>query len=146
VLPFLQPRQKSKQEISLHERMSGQQPPRRPPQLPKEEPAIPLEPGVASARTTYIRQNLDEIKRMQREGKTIDEIRAAHTRFAEDYPQIFKMVTKGESYDEASLRTMLHMLERMGTGEITQHQASVIIGQRLHDKFIQPALDAEKKH
>ena len=126
--------------------MSGQQPPRRPPQLPKEEPAVPLEPAVASARTTYIRQTLEQIKQLQQEGKTVEEIRAAHTRFSEDYPQIFKMVTKGESYDEASLRTMLLMLERMGTGELSQHQASVIVGQRLHDKFIQPALDLEKKH
>ncbi len=124
--------------------MSQGQPPRRPPQLPKEEPAIPLEPGVASARTAYIRHTLDQIKTLQRQGKTVEEIRAEHARFAEDYPQIFKMVTKGEAYDESSLRTMLLMLERMGTGELSQHQASVIVGQRLHDKFIQPALDAEK--
>lgn len=123
--------------------MSGQRPNRGPPQLPKDEPAVPLEPAVASARTTYIRQTLDQIKQLQRDGKSVEDIRAAHTRFATDYPQIFKMVTKGESYDEASLRTMLLMLERMGTGELSQHQASVIVGQRLHDKFIQPALDRE---
>ncbi len=123
------------------------QPPRRgPPQLPKEEPAIPLEPGVAAARSSYIREKLAQIRQAKQDGKTVDEIRAEHTRFAEDYPQLFKLVTKGESYDESSLQTMLQMLERMGTGQMSQHQASVIIGQRLHDKYIQPALDAEKNN
>lgn len=126
--------------------MSGQQPSRGPPNMPKEEPAIPLEPSIASARTAYIRQTLEQIKLLQREGKSVEEIRTAHTRFSEDYPQIFKMVTKDGSYDEASLRTMLLMLERMGTGQMSQHQASVLIGQRLHDKYIQPALDIEKNN
>lgn len=128
--------------------MSQGQPPRRPnrgpPQFPKEEPAIPLEPAVASARSAFIRNELEGIKAMRADGKSIDDIRAAHTRFAEDYPQLFKLVTKGDSYDESSLRTMLIMLEKMGTGEMSQHQASVVVGQRLHDKFIQPALDREK--
>ncbi len=130
--------------------MSQGQPPRRPnrgpPQLPKEEPAIPLEPSVASARSAYIRNVLEEIKVLRAEGKTVDEIRTTHSRFAEDYPQLFKLVTKGESYDETALRTMLHLLEKMGTGEMSQHQASVVVGQRLHDKYIQPALDREKKN
>jgi hypothetical protein len=132
--------------------MSQNQPPRRPnrgpPQLPKEEPAIPLEPSVASARGAYIRNVLEEIKHMRADGKSVEDIRTAHTRFSEDYPQLFKLVTKGESFDESSLRTMLFMLEKMGSGEMSQHQASVVIGQKLHDKFIQPALDREtnEKH
>jgi hypothetical protein len=129
--------------------MSQDQPPRRPnrgpPQLPKEDPAIPLEPSIASARSASIRNTLDDIRSLKSQGKTVDEIRTAHTRFAEDYPQLFKLVTKGDSFDESALRTMLHMLEKMGTGEMSQHQASVIVGQRLHDKYIKPALDIESK-
>jgi hypothetical protein len=45
-------------------------------------------------------------------------------------------------YDEAAVRTMLYMLEKMGTGELSQHQASVIVGQRLHDTYIKPTVDA----
>jgi hypothetical protein len=47
----------------------------------------------------------------------------------------------GVGLNDPSLRTMISMLEKMGTGELSQHQASVIVGQRLHDKFIKPALD-----
>ena len=40
---------------------------------------------------------------------------------------------------------MLGALERMGTGHITQHQASVAVGQQLHDTYIKPMLDEESK-
>lgn len=118
-------------------------PGRRPPELPKEEPAIPLEPGVAKARTTYVRSMIDKVKKLKNEGKTVDEIKGEVTRFSEDYPQLFKLLTKGDEYNEASLRTMLAMMEKMGTGEISQHQASVIVGQRLHDVFIKPKLSEQ---
>jgi hypothetical protein len=124
-------------------RMSQRRPNRGPPNLPKDEPAIPLEPGVANARTIYIKAQLATIRRLKEEGKSIDEIREEVARFAEDYPQLFKLVTRSEGFDESSLRTMLSMLEKMGTGELSQHQASVIIGQRLHDQYIKPAVDKE---
>lgn len=118
-------------------------PGRRPPELPKEEPAIPLEPAVAKARTAYVRSMIDKIKKLKNEGKTVEQIKEEVSRFAEDYPQLFKLLTKGEEYNEASLRTMLAMMEKMGTGEISQHQASVIVGQRLHDVFIKPKLSEQ---
>ena len=39
---------------------------------------------------------------------------------------------------------MLAMLERMGTGDMTQDQASVIVGQRLYDTFIKPNIGEDK--
>jgi hypothetical protein len=120
----------------------SQRPPRRPPQLPKEEPAVPLEPAVAKARSSYIRDSLQKIIQLKEEGKTEFEIREHEQvgRFATDYPQLFKKVMS-EGMNDPSLRTMLAMLERMGSGELTQHQASVIVGQRLHDIYIKPRLD-----
>ncbi len=114
---------------------------RGPPNFPKEEPAIPLEPAVAKARSTYVKSMIEKIKSLKEEGKTVEEIRTEVSRFAEDYPQLFKLLTKDEAYNEGSLRTMLTMIEKMGTGELSQHQASVIVGQRLHDTFIKPKLD-----
>jgi hypothetical protein len=115
---------------------------RGPPNFPKEEPAIPLEPAVAKARSAYIKNMIDKIKQLKNQGKTVDEIRQVEgiQRFSEDYPQLFKLLTKGEDFNEGSLRTMIALLEKMGTGEIDQNQASVIVGQRLHDIYIKPKL------
>jgi hypothetical protein len=60
------------------------------------------------------------------------------------FPALFKMLFKIDINNEASLRTMLAMLERMGTGDMTQDQASVIVGQRLYDTFIKPNIGEDK--
>ncbi len=115
---------------------------RGPPNLPPEEPSIPLDPGVASARAKYIKDTVAKIYQMRQHNKTGFEIREQHTRFADDYPSLFKKVmTVPENNPE--LRMMLVMLEKMGKSELTQDQASVIVGQKLADKYIQPALDVE---
>lgn len=122
--------------------------PRRPmgPPPQEEEAAIPLEPSVAKARSAYIRSNLDKIMKMKAEGKSKDEIEGEVSRFTTDYRSLFKMIMKTDGYNEGSLKTMLAMLERMGVGELTQHQASVIVGQRLHDVYIKPRVpEMERK-
>ncbi len=116
----------------------------RPP--PEEEPAIPLEPSVAKARTIYVRAQIDRLKEMKEAGKTAAEIEQELSRFAEDYPGLFKMLMRSETYNEGSLKTMMALLERMGSGEMTQHQASVVVGQRLHDVYIKPRIpEMERK-
>lgn len=107
---------------------------------PEEEPAIPIEPDVAKARATYVKAQVEKVKAMKGAGKTTEEIKAEVSRFAEDYPALFKMLMSSENFNEASLKTMLALLERMGTGEMTQHQASVVVGQRLHDVYIKPKM------
>ncbi len=118
---------------------------RGPPQLPKEEPAIPLDPSVAHARNIFIREQIEKVKALKQQGKTKDEIKAEASRFAEDYPQLFKMLVSNEGYNEATLRTMLSMLEKMGSSELSQHQASVIVGQRLYDNYVKPAVEKENE-
>ena len=113
-------------------------PPFRP---PPEEPAVPLEPAVAKARAAYIKSNVEKVKALKEEGKSKEEIQEEVARFAADYPALFKMLVTTENYNEASLRTMIAMLERMGSGQLTQDQASVIVGQRLHDTYIKPKMD-----
>lgn len=116
---------------------------RPPPNLPDEPPAIPLEPAIAQVRASYIRSNLNKIQVLRAANKSESEIREAVGRFAEDYPTLFKKLLATDDPNESSLRTMLTMLEKMGTGDLTQHQASVIVGQRLHDIYIKPKLDEE---
>lgn len=118
--------------------MSQPRPSFQPP--PPEEEAIPLEPGVARTRSDYIKSNLDKMIKLKQEGKTKEEIQELFERFIVDYPALFKMVMS-PNYNEGSLKTMMAMLEKMGSGELTQHQASVIVGQRLHDVYIKPKVD-----
>ncbi len=116
---------------------------RGPPNLPPEEPAIPLEPVVAKTRATYVREQVVKIRFLKGQGKSEFEIREQMERFVEDYPTLFRKVMDTNLEDQASLNIMLAMLEKMGKSELSQHQASVIVGQRLHDKYIKPALDKE---
>jgi hypothetical protein len=102
---------------------------------------VPIEPDVAKARATYVKAQVERVKVMKEAGVlSAEEIKAEVSRFAEDYPALFKMLMSSETFNEASLKTMLALLERMGTGEMSQHQASVVVGQRLHDVYIKPKM------
>jgi len=122
-------------------------PPRRNqrPNLPDEPPAIPLEPDLAAARSKFLRDNIDVVKSLKAQGKSVEEITAAVPIFAENYPALFKMLFKIDIDSEAKLRTMLAMLERMGQGQMTQDQASGVVGQRLYDAYVKPHIDETKE-
>jgi hypothetical protein len=119
----------------------SQRPSRPPPNLPPEEPAVPLDPAVAKVRATFVRAQVQKVQDMKQEGKNETEIREAVSRFADDYPTLFKKLLASDDPNDTSLRTMLLMLDRMGSGELSQHQASIIVGQRLHDKYIKPKME-----
>jgi hypothetical protein len=93
----------------------------------------------ARERGIYLQDSIREIEKYQAAGKSIDEIKTLMFGFAEAYPKLFDMVTR-PSYDKAQVRTMLSMLDKMGTGELSQHQASVIVGQKLLNKYVTPSL------
>ena len=112
---------------------------RPPPNFPPEEPVIPIEPDVAKARASYIRATVAKIQALHGNGSTLDTIRDATGTFSTQYPGLFKMLLS-DSYNDASLRTMLSLLDKMGSGNLSQHQASVVVGQRLHDIYIKPKM------
>lgn len=142
MLPILFAAEKPLRAIPQGCRMS-QRPSRGPPNLPQEEPAVPLEPGVAKARAAYVRNQVQKVQDMKAAGKSETDIREEVSRFAADYPTLFKKLLATDDPNDSSLRTMLVMLERMGSGDLTQHQASIIVGQRLHDMYIKPKLNEE---
>ena len=124
-------------------RMSQQQPRRPPPNFPDEPPAIPLTKDQAKDRNTYIRDMIKKVELYQREGKTIAEIDALMPEFKRDYRILYTTLTSPEGYDKKSLQTMLFMLEKMGTGQLSQNDASVIVGQRVYDTFVKPQVDQQ---
>jgi len=118
----------------------------RPGGMPEEEPAIPIEPAVAAARTRYVKAKIEIVKGLKVDGMTQAEAQenADVKDFALKYPALFKMLFKIDINNEASLRTMLAMLERMGKGDMTQDQASTVVGQRLYDTYIKSKIGEDR--
>jgi hypothetical protein len=93
------------------------------------------------ARATYVRDMMKEITAQVAAGKGGDEIKTnkAHAAFATAYPELFKKAV--EKQDLSHLEVMLHALDKMEAGSLSQHQASILVGQRLVDKFVKPQLN-----
>ena len=89
----------------------------------------------ANERATYVRAMVKRVLEYRRERKSVEEIKERLPEFAEEYKHLFEMITAPEGFDQRNLDVMLTMLDRMGQGSITQHQASVIVGKRLFDKY-----------
>ena len=94
-------------------------------------------------RAQYVRDMVKKVEDMLREGKSSEEIKAETPVFVREYKNLFEMLTKPGGYDKKSLQVMLTMLDQMGTGNLSQHQASVIVGQKLADTYIKPTLQRE---
>ena len=91
-------------------------------------------------RAQYVRDTISLIETYQQQRMSTEEIKAKVPTFVRDYKNLFEMLTMPGGYNKQSLKTMLVMLDKMATGELSQHQASVIVGQRLADTYIKPNL------
>ncbi len=87
-------------------------------------------------RSRYITDNVNIIKRLIAADKTEAEIRLQVGDFAFSHPELFKKILAGE--DLSQLAGMIRMLEQMGRGNLTQHQASMIVGTHLAENFLPP--------
>ena len=82
------------------------------------------------------------LQRMQR-GESEETIRSSSAKFIEEYPELFKKIIKKE--DLSPMYNMLQLLDKMGQGKLSQHEASVVIGKSLVDRFVTPQLNGSKK-
>jgi len=92
----------------------------------------------ATERAIYVRAMVKRVEALKEAGRSMEEIKTLLPEFHRDHPYLFEMLTENTSYDKGSLQTMLAMLERMGQGSMNHHQATVIVGQRLAQKYINP--------
>jgi hypothetical protein len=92
-----------------------------------------------NSRARYIREMLSDIPKWMNEGLSEDAIREKVPQFHERYPELFKKIINKD--DLAPIQSMLAMLDRMGEGNISQHQASVIIGKKLVERYVNPQLN-----
>ena len=90
-------------------------------------------------RAAFIREMISVLVPLVRAGKLEHELKTAYPTYAERYPELFKKIVTKQ--DLTPLNTMVAMLDRMGDGSISQHQASIIVGQRLVDRYVTPQLN-----
>lgn len=98
----------------------------------------------AKERAEYVRAMVKRCEAYKADGLTVEAITERLPEFVRDYPKLFEAVTGTEAYHKNSLQTMLAMLDRMGDGDLSQHQASVIVGQRLVQTFVKPQLQQQQ--
>lgn len=107
-----------------------------------EPPAKDLTPSEAKDRVRYVRAMVAKCEEMKAAHQDADTIKEAVPEFARDYPNLFEAVLSTEPYHKQSLKTMLAMLDRMAEGTLKQHQASVIVGERLVQTFVKPQMQS----
>ena len=105
-----------------------------------ESRSIDFNPRV---RARFIREMIEDVNIWLTQGLTEEQIREKVPEFAEKYPELFSKLIKKD--DLSPIHSMITMLDKMAEGNITQHQASIIIGKTLVDKFISPELNGSKK-
>lgn len=103
-----------------------------------EAEARPLDyqPGQ---RAKFIRTMLRDIALWMSRGDSEDSIRQRVPQFIEEYPELFKKIIQKQ--DLSPIQNMLTMLDRMAQGNLSQHQASIIVGKKLVDRYVTPQLN-----
>lgn len=96
-----------------------------------------------SVRAHYIRSMLQDIALWMSQGDSEETIKTRIPQFLESYPELFKKVINKQ--DLAPIQSMLAMLDRMAEGTLSQHQASVIVGKKLVDRYVTPQLNTSRK-
>jgi hypothetical protein len=90
-------------------------------------------------RATYIRMMIRDISEWVASGEPENSIRQRAPEFVEQYPELFKKLLAKQ--DLGPMQSMLTMLDRMADGSLSQHQASVIVGKKLVDRYVTPQLN-----
>lgn len=93
-------------------------------------------------RALFVRSMIVTITGLIEQGKPVDEIQQQFPEFARDYKNLFETITSPSGYDKQNLKVMLALMDRMGDGQLSQHQASVIVGKKLADQYISPVVSS----
>ena len=96
----------------------------------------------ATERSAFVKQHIPKIVQMVKNKHAIEDIKGVFPEFCEQYPSILEMITRPGGYDQRSLDMMVVMLEKMGQGIKSQHEASIQVGQHLLNAYVKPQLDS----
>ena len=96
----------------------------------------------ATERSSFVKTHVEKISKMIKDKHSLDDIKAVFPEFCEEYPNILEMITRPGGYDQRSLDIMIKLLEKMGQGAKSQHEASIQVGQHLLNTYVKPQLDS----
>jgi hypothetical protein len=91
-------------------------------------------------RSERVRRMITEVEEALT-SETAAQVSARFAEFQTEFPKIFEMVLS-RSYPRDILDMMLKQLEKMESGYVSQHNASVAVGGVLVDRFVKPQLAA----
>lgn len=91
-------------------------------------------------RAEYVKARVEEALKLRALGQNDEQIKAAMGSFVTQYPTLFQMAMS-EPFDERQFKIMLGLLDRMAGG-MTQHEASIRVGQVLVDKYVMPLVNS----
>lgn len=86
-----------------------------------------------------LRASVNAIRKMHNEGKTLAEVRATHSDFAQKYPKLVDKLMEPDMNQE-QLSYILSMFDRVQQRNTSYEQASQTIGKSMFDKFVAPDL------
>ena len=72
------------------------------------------------------------------------QLEKTHVEFTEKFSQCFDMICS-ESCDDMILNKMLNARRLVSSGNMTQHDASVLVGQNLVDKYVIPTMESQNQ-
>lgn len=84
-----------------------------------------------------------KILKKRDEEEYVKEMKSNFEEFSEDYPGLFDKILNGTIQDK-QFQNMLFLLKKMEGGEMSEHDASVQVGQNLVDEFVKPVLPNDK--
>ena len=96
----------------------------------------------ATERSSFVKTHVEKVSKMLKEKHSLDDIKAVFPEFCEQYPNILEMITRPGGYDQRPLDIMIKLLEKMGQGAKSQHEASIQVGQHLLNTYVKPQLDS----
>lgn len=86
----------------------------------------------------------DYVKKNKRDVNFRQNVSEKFSEFEHKYPTLFRKLVE-EDCDREQLNFMLSKLDQVRTGNQTQHNASVDVGQVLVDKYVKPELAKKNK-